>query len=280
MSQVRHVLGLSGGKDSAGLAIYMRQHHPEIPIEYFFTDTGSELPEVYSYLLKLEGYLGRPIERLNPREGFDFLFKTKYNGFLPSARQRWCTVQLKLKPFEDWIAPTLAAGGSIISYIAIRADENRSGYKPSNPAVQAKFPFTEAGIDKKGVLRIIAASGLGVPEYYDWRSRSGCTFCFFQQKIEWVRLHQRHPDKYAEAIEYEKESAKAGFDFTWSEGESLEELVAPDRVNKIEEDYKIRLARAQARRRPNALLADAPDIDADEVYGRAMELSACVTCHK
>ncbi|WP_181959955.1 phosphoadenosine phosphosulfate reductase domain-containing protein, partial [Klebsiella pneumoniae] len=52
----RHVLGISGGKDSAALAIYMRQHHPELNIEYFFTDTGKELPEVYEFLGKLEGF--------------------------------------------------------------------------------------------------------------------------------------------------------------------------------------------------------------------------------
>ena len=34
--QDRHILGLSGGKDSAALAIYMSQHYPELNIEYFF----------------------------------------------------------------------------------------------------------------------------------------------------------------------------------------------------------------------------------------------------
>ena len=43
-------LGLSGGKDSAALAVHMRQAHPELDIEYFFTDTGKELPEVYEFL--------------------------------------------------------------------------------------------------------------------------------------------------------------------------------------------------------------------------------------
>ena len=36
----RHVLGLSGGKDSAALAIYMSQNYPDLEIDYFFTDTG------------------------------------------------------------------------------------------------------------------------------------------------------------------------------------------------------------------------------------------------
>ena len=50
-----HVLGLSGGRDSAALAVHMRQNYPDLDIEYFFTDTGKELPEVYEFLGKLEG---------------------------------------------------------------------------------------------------------------------------------------------------------------------------------------------------------------------------------
>ena len=98
----RHVLGLSGGRDSAALAVHMRQTSPELDIDYFFTDTGKELPEVYEFLVKLEGFLGKPIFRLNPDRDFDFWLK-QYNNFLPSAQTRWCTRQLKLRPFEQWI---------------------------------------------------------------------------------------------------------------------------------------------------------------------------------
>ena len=50
MTKTRHILGLSGGKDSAALAIHMNSKHPEIDVEYFFTDTGSELKEIYQFL--------------------------------------------------------------------------------------------------------------------------------------------------------------------------------------------------------------------------------------
>ena len=45
----RHVLGISGGKDSAALAVYIKNKYPQIAekMEYFFTDTGAELQEVY-----------------------------------------------------------------------------------------------------------------------------------------------------------------------------------------------------------------------------------------
>lgn len=38
--QVRHILSLSGGKDSAALALYMRNRVPEM--EYIFNDTRKE----------------------------------------------------------------------------------------------------------------------------------------------------------------------------------------------------------------------------------------------
>ena len=100
--KVKHVLGLSGGKDSAALAVYMRDHYPELDIEYFFTDTGKELPEVMEYLNQLESYLGNPILRLGSDKDFDYWLK-EYNHFLPSGHQRWCTVQMKLVPFEQWV---------------------------------------------------------------------------------------------------------------------------------------------------------------------------------
>ena len=195
----RHVLGLSGGKDSAALAVWMRDHHPEIDIEYFFTDTGEELPEVYEFLGRLEGYLGKSIARLNPRRDFRFWLR-EYNHFLPSPQTRWCTRQLKLAPFEQWVKPWLAAGDTVFSYVAIRADEEyREGYSAKAEKLLVRFPFREAGIDKAGVVDILESSGLGYPKYYEWRSRSGCIFCFFQQKIEWVRLKERHPEDFEKA---------------------------------------------------------------------------------
>ena len=182
MPRQRHVLGISGGKDSAALAVYMRHHHPELDIEYFFTDTGKELPEVYEFLGRLEGFLGKPILHLNPDRDFDFWLQ-EYGNFLPSASTRWCTRQLKLLPFRQWIRPALAAGDRIISYVAIRADEEyRQGYLPTQANLKVVHPFRTAGIDKQGVIDLLRSAGLGLPKYYDWRSRSGCTFCFFSAK--------------------------------------------------------------------------------------------------
>ena len=274
---VKHVLGLSGGRDSAALAVYMRQHQPELDIEYFFTDTGKELPEVYEYLGRLEGFLGKPIRRLNPDRDFDFWLK-QYNNFLPSPQTRWCTRQLKLRPFEKWLRPTLEEGTTIYSYVAIRSDEEyREGYSSKHDSLVVKLPFKEAGIDKAGVLEILDGAGLGLPKYYAWRTRSGCTFCFFQQKIEWVRLMEQHPAAFEEAKAYEKNAVAHGSPFTWCQGESLEDLEKPQRIAQIRADYVNRLAQMRSKVQPNPLRPVSEPLDIDDLYGQA---KVCLACHK
>lgn len=276
-SKEKHVLGLSGGRDSAALAVYMRQHHRELDIEYFFTDTGKELPEVYEFLGRLEGFLGKPIKKLNPDRDFDFWLK-QYNTFLPSPQTRWCTRQLKLRPFEQWIRTFLDGDTNVFSYVAIRSDEDyREGYSSKHEQLIVRLPFREAGIDKPGVLELLEGAGLGLPQYYEWRTRSGCTFCFFQQKIEWVRLSERHPDKFEEAKTYEKNAVEHGSPFTWSHGESLDELVRPERVAAIKKDHEARLIRLASKTQANPLRQDCEPLDIDELYGQT---KACLTCHK
>ncbi len=275
----RHILGISGGRDSASLAVYMRQTRPELPIEYFFTDTGKELKEVYVFLDRLEGFLGRPIQRLNPDRDFDFWLK-EYGNFLPSPRTRWCTRQLKLRPLEAWLRPDLEAGVVVNSYVAIRADEpTREGYQSTHPNMHVHLPLRDAGIDRAGVIEMLDQSGVGEPAYYNWRSRSGCTFCFFQQKIEWVRLAERHPDRFQEAVDYEKTALRDGSPFTWSDGESLTEMMQADRVAQIQADYERRLERLRRRRPVNPLSGRSADT-IDDVYGVEEASGGCVICHK
>lgn len=253
---VRHVLGLSGGKDSSALAIYMRDRVPEM--EYFFCDTGEELPETYDYLVRLESYLGKPIVRLNSDKGFSH-WKTIYGDYLPSPQMRWCTRQLKIRPLELWLGDDPA-----ISYVGIRADEERSGYVSTKPNIKAVFPFKEDGIGKDDVFRMLAASGVGIPTYYEWRSRSGCYYCFFQRKAEWVALKERHPDLYEKAKEFEKEGPAGEPGYTWSQGESLSDLEKPERVAEIKARHEIAMRREQQRAKSKRLMDILEDVLDDE----------------
>ncbi len=266
-TEPRHVVTLSGGKDSTALALYLRERNPDVAYEYVFCDTHKELPETYEYLDRIEARLDRPITRLASKHGergFDHYLKL-YGGFLPSPSARWCTRQLKIEPFERHVGddPTLL-------YVGIRADENRGGYISTKPNIRAVFPFREDGLGRTDVMRILEQSGVGLPNYYQWRSRSGCYFCFFQRRGEWVRLRENHPDLYKKAKAYEKEDQG----YTWVQNESLTQIEDPDRKAAILDHEAKDRARRAARRRPDRLTQafgfEAPDDEDD----------GCLICHK
>ena len=146
-----------------------------------------------------------------------------------------------MRPFEQWSRPTLGSGDTVYSYVAIRSDEEyREGYASKHDNLVVRLPLKDAGIDKAGVLRILDSNGLGLPQYNEWRTRSGCTFRFFQQKIEWVRLMELHPRYFEEAKSYEKNAIDHGSPFTWRQGESLEKLARPGRVKQIRKEHRQR----------------------------------------
>ncbi len=352
MGKVRHVLGISGGKDSAALAIYMKNNYPELDIEYYTSDTGRELQETYQLIDNLEIYLGKKILRLtaadnSPELPFDHFLKM-YGGYLPSSNARWCTKKLKLEPFEKFVG-----NDQVISYVGIRGDEDREGYISKKTNIQSIFPFrkniwsedvamkllsndnikdlnslfdslipinnktlrireilstpisssftqpqklnqlldlgvkefnqlvfaflkstnyplsseshfplikNEDILVRSDIFKILEDSGVGVPKYYKEvefevngvkssyaRSRSGCFFCFYQQKIEWVWLYEQHTDLYLKAMEYEKDG------YTWMQEESLAELIRPERIKKIKEDYIKRTERNKNSKSPYLL---------------------------
>ena len=278
--KVRHLCGISGGKDSSALAIYMRDSMPDM--EYFFCDTGAELPETYEFLNKLEIVLGKPVVRLNADKGFDHWFEV-FRGTLPSPQMRWCTKNMKIKPLEAWLGDDPA-----ISYVAIRADEsNRKGYISTKKNIKTAFPFVDDGIDHAGVMKILDDSGIGLPSYYEWRTRSGCYFCFFQRKAEWVGLADRHPELFERAVAIEKKVLKdagSGQDksyadhamkeraYTWSSRESLLDLLT--RRDEILTRHAAAEERARQKRTNLPLvqvLASALDDD-DDAEG-------CAICH-
>ena len=368
MSKIKHLLGISGGKDSAALAIFMQDKMPNINVEYYTCDTGRELDDTYKLIERLEVYLGKRILKLTTVDSiedipFDYFLKINGN-YLPSSTVRWCTAKLKLEPFERYIGNDPA-----ISYVGIRGDEKREGYISKKETIQSIFPFrrciwsqdvvktvlTNTNIsllknyaedlvdneklasfnqilEKKislhfsqrqklnslldlcvvsfnklvfeylkkktdypvgklddfpliynkdvivraDVFRMLEESGVGVPNYYKEiefehngekatysRSRSGCFFCFFQQKIEWVWLYEQHNDLFLKAMEYEKKG------YTWMPDESLSDLIKAERIDQIKTNYIERYKKLKQNNNSNKL----SDILLDEA-----ERDGCASC--
>lgn len=372
MTKIKHVLGISGGKDSAALAIYLKQLYPQLEIEYYTCDTGKELKDTYDLIDNLEGFLGKSIKKLravkdSPEDPFDHFLQLN-GGYLPSSMVRWCTKKLKLDPFEKYIA----GDELIVSYVGIRGDEDREGYISTKPNIQSIFPFrkniwsedvvrkalnnsnlgqieqfykevaenrqkldrmlevatrplsmsytqpqkleqllnisisdfnrvifsflkttdyplskasdfplltNEDVLKRDDIFKILRESGVGVPAYYEKRpykveidgkvktgyysrSRSGCFFCFYQQKIEWVWLYENHPNLYAKAMTYEKDG------YTWGQSESLIELAQPERRTNIKKEHYLKTERNR-NRQSSEFLVDLLD---------EAENEGCVAC--
>ncbi|RPJ57204.1 MAG: phosphoadenosine phosphosulfate reductase, partial [Dehalococcoidia bacterium] len=173
-----HILALSGGKDSAALAVYMREKYPHIPLEYVFIDSGCELPETEQYIQRIRAILNIQITRIggvSKQDGRDFKWWLKQkSNYLPSAQNRWCTEVLKLNPYSKWLHKKY--GDFVVySYVGLRADEkrNRTGYLDKSGLLIPRNPFVEDGLVYADIKYLLESSGIGFPSYYEWRSRSG-----------------------------------------------------------------------------------------------------------
>ena len=234
-------------------------------MEYFFCDTHKELQETYDYLDRIKARLGIKINYLQAERGFDHWLDV-YGGVLPSPKVRWCTKQMKIIPLEKWVGDD-----EVITYIGIRADENRDGYISTKPNITAKFPFKEHGLVKADIIRLLEESGIGMPDYYRWRSRSGCYFCFFQRKYEWVMLAQEHPDLFQKAVDYEQ-NHRDGRTYTWTQGETLLELL--ERTDQIIADHE-KAMNKEKKAMNNKTLAEV----LDEVLDSQSDDLPCLACH-
>ncbi len=236
-----HILSLSGGKDSTALAFFMRENMPEIfkKLELVFYDTGCDLPETYNYLNKIEVFLNKKITIVEPDKSFDHIFHTSL--LIPAPHRRYCTIELKVKPSWKFIYQKIKKEGEGIFYfyIGIRADESwRKGITPKNNREKAlitpKYPLIENHINIYDVERILLDNGINYPDYYNWRERNGCYFCFYQKPLDWINLYEKHPELYKQAIYYEENGRKShGEIFRWCSFGTLREMIQTDNIKKI-----------------------------------------------
>ena len=240
-----HILSLSGGKDSTALAFFMKENMPEIfaKTELVFYDTGCDLPETYDYLNKIEVFLKKNIVRVSPEKTFEHLLTI--NRVLPSHFRRWCTVELKVRPSQKYIEEKFKKEGKnkVNLYVGIRKDEeHRKGILLISDLernfIKPQYPFIENCICKNDVERILVENGINYPSYYNYRSRNGCYFCFYQNPIDWINLYENLPDLFEKASNYEKFTRKGNTRiFRWNNKFYLEDMIKPKNIKKIKEEY-------------------------------------------
>jgi hypothetical protein len=188
---MRHVVALSGGKDSTAMALHLAEIEPRDYI-YVCTPTGNEPPEMFVHWRSLGERLGKP---LFPVIGGSLKGKIESQMALPNWRQRWCTRMLKIEPYAGW----LMQQGECTSYVGLRADEpdREGGDYQDIPGVVMDFPMRRWGWNESDVYRYLAERGQSIPK------RTDCMLCFYQRLIEWWELWKDHPEAYAEGERFE-----------------------------------------------------------------------------
>lgn len=185
MTEPRHVVGLSGGKDSTAMALWLVEHEPR-DYEFICNETGNELPEMQAHWAKLEQLLGKPLRRV--RYHTDLIGAIEEVRMLPNFRARWCTRMLKIEPTIEYFESL--PQGSVL-YVGLRADEPeevRRGIYGEDIAI--RFPLREQGMREADVWAYLAARGVTIP------ARTDCALCPYQRLDEWQALWRDNPDYY------------------------------------------------------------------------------------
>ena len=188
---MKHIVGLSGGKDSTALALRLAEVEPRKYI-YICNETGNELPDMKAHWDKLENILGEPIQRV--RHARSLIEEIEKINMLPNVFARWCTIRLKIEPTIDYFE-SLPAGSTL--YVGLRADEmDRKGLYGED--ITVRFPMREWNWNEKDVWDYLNSKGICIPK------RTDCALCPYQRLGEWRDLYENYPDLYAEGVALEK----------------------------------------------------------------------------
>jgi hypothetical protein len=192
---MRHVVALSGGKDSTALALRLADVEPR-DYTYVITPTGNEPPAMFAHWRNLSDMLGKPLIPIMKQQA------------LPSHAARWCTRMIKLEPYYEWLGEQKPC----VSYVGLRADEeSRPGMIfPDADGVQMRFPLKEWGWTLETVVAYLATRDVVIPE------RTDCRWCFWQRLAEWYYLWRDDLESYLEAERLEEAvSLVRGVTYTW-----------------------------------------------------------------
>lgn len=185
------IASISGGKDSAALALALRE--ADLNFRMVFADTGWEAPETYEYLDLLRKKLGK-IDVVEVEGGMTA--RALHRAGFPGRMQRWCTQELKINPLRKYHD---SIEGDTVSAVGVRADESES---------RSKMPMLEDSSEWGGyiwrpllnwtvpdVIKILRRHDVPMnPLYYRGHNRVGCYPCIFSNKEEIKLIAEQSPE--------------------------------------------------------------------------------------
>lgn len=119
----------------------------------------------------------------------------------PSPKARFCTEELKRKPFGAYVAAKQAEGFETVVFIGERADESLArSKKPCDEWDDDYNALISRAIQKWTVLDVIAIHAkFGIPLnplYYEGMGRVGCMPCILEDKAGLAAIAERRPEAF------------------------------------------------------------------------------------
>ena len=190
----KHIVSLSGGKDSTAMVLIMIEKGMHID-EIVCCDTGMEFPEMYDHIKKLEDYINKPITILKAKYSFEYYLgkHVKKNGQIgygfPDFRNRWCTTLLKQN-----IMRTYCRGH--IEYHGIALDEKHRA-KKNKTNRNIRYPLVDWKITEKQALEFCYKKGFKWNGLYEKFKRVSCWCCPLSRLGELKTLYFEYPKLWA-----------------------------------------------------------------------------------
>jgi len=211
-------VNFGGGVNSTALLLIL-QKRDLVPAWVLFADTGSERPETYENVSRVQNWcqqVGFPFDvvRWIRKDGsfesvHDNCLRT---GYLPSKAYGYsgCTYKWKIQPMAKW-RKTQGHDESVVA-IGYDAGEKSRVKKvkvacedvESDPSLRLLwYPLIAWGINREECLRVIEKQG--------WDTvKSSCFLCPHMRTGEWASLKVEHPKLFKIALDVEQNAKSSG----------------------------------------------------------------------
>lgn len=199
---MKHIVSLSGGKDSTAMLLLMLEKDMKID-DIVFCDTGLEFPEMYEHLVKLIKYTHRNITILKNDKSFEYyllhhLRKNGKKGYgFPYFRNRWCTTIFKRDPMIKHCKGN-------IEYHGIAYDERDRIKKNQDRGRIIKYPLVDWKLTEKDCLEYCYSKGFNWNGLYELTDRVGCWACPLCNIKHLKMIYEKYPEKFKLLKEWEK----------------------------------------------------------------------------
>jgi 3'-phosphoadenosine 5'-phosphosulfate sulfotransferase (PAPS reductase)/FAD synthetase len=220
------VLSYGAGVHSTAILVLLK------PKEVVFADTGAEWPETYRYIREyaapfVDSYGG----------DFHVVFNQKWtleemalhDHMAPVRTMRWCSDKFKVKVILKWLESSEQL--PCIQLLGFDVNEQHRAKPSGRDDITNRFPLIELGMTRLACQQVIKKAGLPVPR------KSGCFFCPFQSKGDFIQLRSEHRPLFERAVTIEKNALGYERGFYLAGDAPLEQHVQTGRIHAMDDQH-------------------------------------------